>query len=183
MYKYGLGRVDSRVHLVRLHKYTLMTGTAMIVVSNRSVIKKHMTISVKQVPRTRKMFVYLYNFTFTIWCLRIIKITHYLVINNRSKKSLNLLFIGTLMGTKMNLNLTACLITLTFKIETQSWKHTVIFNEDIAELFMVRSWAKNNWIWNLCLMKWIKPLPLVLIYMQNLSSTKEKQLSKPVYII
>lgn len=84
MYKYGLGRVDSRVHLVGLHKYTLMTGTAMIVVSNRSVIKKHMTISVK-VPRTCKMFVYLYNFTFTIWCLRIIKITHYLVINNRSK--------------------------------------------------------------------------------------------------
>lgn len=31
------------------------------------------------------MFVYLYNFTFTIWCLRIIKITLYLVINNRSK--------------------------------------------------------------------------------------------------
>lgn len=83
----------------------------------------------------------------------------------------------------MNLNLMACLITLTFKIETQSWKPTEIFNEDIAELFMVRSWAKNIWIWNLCLMKWIKPLPLVLIYMQNLSSTKEKQLSKPVYII
>lgn len=100
MYKYGLGRVDIRVYLVGLHKYNLMTGTAMIVVSNRSVIKKHMTISVKQVPRTRKMFVYLYNFTFTIWCLRIIKITHYLVINNRSKKSLNLLFIGTLMGKK-----------------------------------------------------------------------------------
>lgn len=59
--------------------------------------------------------------------------------NNRSNESLNQSFIGILIGTKLNLNLMACLITLTFKNENQSWKPTLIFNEDIEELLMLRN--------------------------------------------
>lgn len=54
----------------------------------------------------------------------------------------------------MDLNLIACLITLTYKNETQSWKPTLIFNEDISRIIYVEKLGqKDIWILNLYLMR------------------------------
>lgn len=76
---------------------------------------------------------------------------------------------------KMDLNLITCLITLTFQNETQSWKPTLIFNEDISRIIYVEKLGqKDIWILNLYLMRWIKPQPLSSICMQLMSLTKKK---------
>ena len=138
---------------------------------NQLICEKH--IRVRKLNSQQDDFLYAYV---CVLKYGLIPFTYYLNINSRVlSESVDQSFIGTLMRKKWIFDAIAYLITLTFKNETQSWKPTLIFNEDIWRIIYVgKLGQKDIWILNLYLTRWIKQLPLTSICMQNMSLTKEK---------